>query len=474
MDEKTSFEERQKQQSAAASFFAILNKTTSSVAHVNAVSILGSRYTRPSFLESVTTTILDAKTIADVVNQSQTIAEKLARFDIFDGIEVLLDRASDSDPLAAPDSINVVYQVKEKSRFFIKTGTEIGNNEGNVNGSMTIRNVFGGAETLETVAAFGNRTSSSFQFSLSSPVKASPDSKIDINAHHVLRNNTIYSSYEELSRGAGLRYKTVSDYGYHELGYDCTWRSIDKLSRDASLSIRDEAGQSLKSSLNHTFIRDRRDDMFLPSNGYYIRLSQELSGVLGIGNADFFKFELETQCCHQLGGGQLLTDENDEWIGIHPGFVFSLGLKTGWLANLNNNDKMASTVSDRFLLGGPLSVRGFKTAGIGPRDGKDALGGDIYWAGGISAMAPLPTLESRPVRAHAFINAGSAIPCSNGTSAQDTAHSLMRSPSVTVGVGLIYRHSIARLELNYCIPLTAARGDHPQRGLQFGIGMNFL
>jgi outer membrane protein insertion porin family len=133
-------------------------------------------------------------------------------------------------------------------------------------------------------------------------------------------------------------------------------------------SIREEAGQSLKSSINHTFIRDRRDDMLLPSNGHYVRVSQELAGVMGIGNASFFKSELETQLCRQFGGGQLLKNENNEWVGVHPGLVLSLGLKAGWLANLNRDDKKASTVSDRFLLGGPLSVRGFKTAGIGPRD----------------------------------------------------------------------------------------------------------
>ncbi|CAO3630574.1 unnamed protein product [Cunninghamella echinulata] len=416
---------------------------------------------------------MDSTTIADVVNQSQDIAEQLMRFDIFDHVEVLLDRASDSDPLATPDSINVVYQVKEKSRFYIKTGTEIGNNEGNMNGSVVIRNVFGGAETLESVASFGNRTSSAFQFTLSSPVNSSPDAKVDINAHHVLRNNKLFSSYEELSRGVGLRYKTVSNYGYHELSYDCTWRSIDKVSLDASLSIRDQVGQSLKSSINHVFIRDHRDDKFLPGNGHYIRLSNELAGVLGIGNASFIKTELETQACQQFGGGQLIKGEDNELLGVHPGFVLSLGLRAGWLANLNDNSK-ASTVSDKFLLGGPLSVRGFNTAGIGPRDYKDALGGDLYWAAGISAISPIPKYESKPIRLHAFINAGTSIPWSSNNTAQNTVQSLTRSPSTSVGFGLIYRHSIARFELNYCIPLTAARNDRIHRGLQFGIGLNFL
>jgi outer membrane protein insertion porin family len=84
-------------------------------------------------LEKATKDVLEAKTYADVINSSQAIAEKLQRLDIFESpVQVLLDNASDSDPLAAPDSINVVYQVKEKSRVFIKTGTEIGNNEGNM------------------------------------------------------------------------------------------------------------------------------------------------------------------------------------------------------------------------------------------------------------------------------------------------------------------------------------------------------
>ncbi|GAN00583.1 outer membrane protein [Mucor ambiguus] len=442
--------------------------------HVNAITILGTKQTRPGFLEKATKDVLEANTYADVINSSQEVAEKLQRFDIFDGVQILLDNATDSDPLAAPESINVVYQVKEKSRVFIKTGTEIGNNEGNMNGSVTVRNVFGGAELLETVASFGTRNSSAFQFSLSKPVNASPDSRLDINAHRVLCNNTLASSYEELARGAGLRYKTVSKFGYHELSYDLTWRSIDRVSPNASLSIRQQVGDSLKSSINHVFVRERRDDILLPSKGHYVRIAQEFSGLLGVGNAHFFKTELESQYCKQFGGGHIILDkENREFLGVHPGLVISTTFRAGCLAELSESDK-ASTVSDRFLLGGPLSVRGFRNAGIGPRDYKDALGGNMYWAAGVSAIAPLPKLETKALRAHAFVNAGTNIPWKSGTSLQDTKQALTQSPSISAGLGLIYRHSIARIELNYCVPLTAARGDQIKRGLQLGIGLNFL
>ncbi|KAG1122926.1 hypothetical protein G6F42_011024 [Rhizopus arrhizus] len=348
-----------------------------------------------------------------------------------------------------------------------------------MNGSITVRNVFGGAELLETVASFGTRNSSAFQdvkkkFSLSKPVNASPDSRLDINAHRVLCNNTLASSYEELARGAGLRYKTVSKFGYHELSYDMTWRSIDRVSPNASLSIRQQVGDSLKSSINHVFVRERRDDILLPSNGHYVRIAQELSGLFGVGNAHFFKTELESQYCTQIGGGHIILDkESKEFLGVHPGLVISTTFRAGCLADLSEGDK-ASTVSDRFLLGGPLSVRGFRNAGIGPRDYKDALGGNLYWAAGVSAIAPLPKLETKALRAHAFVNAGTNVPWKSGTSLQDTKQALTQSPSISAGLGLIYRHSIARIELNYCVPLTAARGDQIKRGLQLGIGLNFL
>lgn len=196
------------------------------------------------------------------------------------------------------------------------------------------------------------------------------------------------------------------------MSYDTTWRSIDRIADTASLSIRNQAGHSLKSSLNHVFVRDRRDDFLLPSNGYYVRCSQELAGVFGIGNAKFFKTDLQAQYCHQVGGGQLLKDkETGELLGWHPGLVFSLSLRAGWMATYGEH---AVTVSDKFMLGGPSSIRGFKTSGIGPRDYRDALGGDAFWAIGLSAIAPIPRWESKPLRLHAFINTGTLVPWNMG------------------------------------------------------------
>jgi len=46
---------------------------------------------------------------------------------------------------------------------------------------------------------------------------------------------------------------------------------------------------------------------------------------------------------------------------------------------------------------------------------------------------------------------------------------------LSYGVGLALKlGGIARVELNYCIPIRAQRGDRPAPGLQLGVGVSFL
>jgi len=46
---------------------------------------------------------------------------------------------------------------------------------------------------------------------------------------------------------------------------------------------------------------------------------------------------------------------------------------------------------------------------------------------------------------------------------------------LSYGLGLALKlGGVARIELNYCVPVKASRGDKPAPGLQFGVGVNFL
>ncbi|KAJ3079407.1 sorting and assembly machinery component 50 [Quaeritorhiza haematococci] len=114
--------------------------------------------------------------------------------------------------------------------------------------------------------------------------------------------------------------------------------------------------------------------------------------------------------------------------------------------------------------------------------GNDAVGGDVYWAAGLSLLTPLPFLSrEHPIRGHFFVNGGNlmAVNFASSTPAaqkfQDTARALFATPSVSVGAGLAVRFAnILRLELNYCIPVSVVNTDRVKPGFQFGVGLTFM
>lgn len=92
---------------------------------------------------------------------------------------------------------------------------------------------------------------------------------------------------------------------------------------------------------------------------------------------------------------------------------------SGYLTPVSNDKKI--TIADRCYIGGPLSIRGFETRGVGPHADGDALGSNAYWAAGVHLFTPLPFRPGRGgfgelFRTHFFINAGNVGDFSLGTS----------------------------------------------------------
>merc|ERR1711977_224309 len=198
----------------------------------------------------------------------------------------------------------------------------------------------------------------------------------------------------------GLKYSWATESGTrHQVGYTGVWRQITGLAANASPTVRHDAGDTVKSSISHTWLSDQRND--------------------------------------------------------------------------------------RFQLGGPTDVRGFKISGLGPRDGPDAVGGDIYAAGSANLLVPFPRVgKDSPLRMQIFANAGRLLALrdsgdhgskSTQKRVYGTAAQLFDgAPSLAAGVGVVYAHPVARFEMNFSLPLILRRGEEGRKGLQFGVGINFL
>ena len=416
-------------------------------------------------------------------------AEDETPTDIFESpIPLYLDKPSPTDPSTTPTDLAAVLPVREKPRLLLTTGAWAGSNDGSVQGQLLLRNIFGGAESLSATASRGTRTRSAYSATFDTPILSNPDFRFELSGLASATQKS-WASHEEILRGgfAKLRYGTESGHR-HELSYSGLWRQLTGLSEGASPSVRQDAGDSFKSSVTHTWTRDGRDHPILPSKGTLMKTVAELAGVgvLG-GDVAFAKAEAESQIALPL-----VKDSGVSFTaGLRGGVLYPLALGRDPLSGPPQH----SRVNDRFTLGGPTDVRGFRLAGLGPREWNDSVGGDVYAAGGASVYLPFPRVDKDvPLRLQLFANGGRLLglqdprppPEKAGTSSHltpaDTRQSVKNTlrelgnemPSVAAGLGVVYAMPVARFEVNFSLPLVVRRGEEARKGLSLGVGISFL
>ena len=338
-------------------------------------------------------------------------------------------------------------------------------------------------------ASLGTRTRSSYQAALEVPISAGSNADLrgEIGGLASSTQNG-FASHEEVLKGAWAKARWFGESGArHEFGYNGTWRQVTGLASSASPTVRGDAGDSFKSSITHTWIKDRRDNPVIPTRGYFTKSILELAGWGPLqGDVAFAKSEIQTQGALPIpipgvngDSGVSLTT------GFRAGLLYPLSIGFDF-----DNKATPSRINDRFQIGGPADVRGFRLSGLGPHDGADAVGGDLYAAGSANLLFPIPRVGlDRPFRCQAFVNggrllalkgpettekgikSGEAVRKSLSSTIQELGNGL---PSIAAGVGLVYAHPAARLELNFTLPLVLRKGEDARKGLQFGIGINML
>ncbi|WFD33159.1 hypothetical protein MSPP1_004217 [Malassezia sp. CBS 17886] len=458
-----------------------LNPADVPTLRLNAIRISGLRNVRPWFLAAICRPYVDPTAPASplavlygdrtssplpgqptdfhaLLEAATAISGDLARLDLVKDIAAQLQPSQFDNGAHPTEVVDIVLQVKPASRFFLKTNTSVGNSEGTASIQGKLRNVFGGAETLEGSATLGTRTRHAYHAVFSSPVFASPELWGSISLLAQDRDLTGYLSAHEaqdVARAATMW--TRGDGTRHELAYELGHRHFHHMLPGTSLGIRKLAKPTLKSAVSYTVEVDTRDDPLFTTAGRYVKGVLEYAG-LG-GDTSFVKAEGFSSISRAFGNG----------------WAWSLGARTGALHSL---DGRPPCLSDRFMLGGPTCVRMFRLNSLGPKEQQNSLGGDAYWVAGASLLMPFPRRPTWPVKLHSFINAGQLAQTERnpGLAQRPFARSLaeLTQPSASVGLGLLFQQGPVRVELNFGLPLVARRGDGARKGLQFGVGVEFL
>ncbi len=256
------------------------------------------------------------------------------------------------------------------------------------------------------------------------------------------------SVYNERRYGFDVRSgMAVGDFNRVDLKYTLEQVEIYNINSGASQAIMDEQGTRSKSSLGLNFNRDTRDDLTLPGKGYKTELWSEVAGGPLMGQTEIYKFGLNGQIYFTMPW----------WEKNILSFNGSTGVVEQWA------DGTRVPIFERFFLGGPNSIRGFKFRDVGPKDmaGGEPIGG--------KTMAFLQSEYSIPVIDHVrfatFLDMGQV---------WSKAYEWDSSPVAGAGLGLRLNLPIGPINLDYGWPIRKDSNITSNNGqFSFNVGTKF-
>ncbi|CAN3373517.1 hypothetical protein DIURU_001496 [Diutina rugosa] len=428
----------------------VISDNATTPVFVRNVQITNGQAYRSSFLQSQFNQFTNKQplTLAELMRGLDRTCRQFQKLGMVDQCVVQLHQVNGRQLSVVP-----VFNTVPIKRFFAKTGTNIGNGEGDGYIQFQLRNLFGGGEHLAFDAVTGTKTNSSYLLNYRMPIANNGDHMFDISAYSNSRQHDWFGSNVY---NRGITTKIYSQYDKevspinHDLSLETCFRTLDNLSSKSSDVIL-QSGVHLKTSLLYNAVYDTRDNAHLPFRGQYARLGLEHNGFTSLVKFPYSKLVAETQSAHSLGHHQLIFTNKAGVIVPHS--------------------KYGTSIMDRFFIGGPNDVRAFLLNGLGPKQFTSAVGGNTFFNGGVSLVSPIPWLkdaEQSGFRLHSFINYGKLV------ATTDVHQLLTKGYSSSIGVGILFNHPMARFELNFVLPVTAHQRDLERKGLQWGIGVSFL
>lgn len=327
---------------------------------------------------------------------------------------------------SAPDRTVVEVDVEEQSTGELTIGAGFSTEDGAL-GEIQLRerNLLGRGQDLRIATSIA-QSNQTVDLSFTEPYFLGEEVAAGFDIFHILRDRQDESGYESTESGFQLR-----------AGYDITrelrqtWRyrfdrtKIEDVSSTASRFIRDQEGEAYKSLVGQTLAYDRRNSAIDPTEGYILRLGTDVAGLGG----DIAYFEASV-------GADYFHTFTEDWVGMIGGEV----------SRIDSLDDEDIRVNDRLFLGGD-DLRGFESAGVGPRDTgtDDALGGRTRAAGTVELSFPLGLPTEYGITGSVFSDFGtlSDVPDS-GAGIVDTGE--IRA---SAGVGLAWRSPFGPIRLDF-------------------------
>ncbi|ODQ64825.1 hypothetical protein NADFUDRAFT_83691 [Nadsonia fulvescens var. elongata DSM 6958] len=458
---------------------AILSSNSTLPVKVNRIEVTGLTAARDSFLEhQIRPIIQENHTVESLLNALDSSSADLYKYGIFNDARYKLNLVGSST--AQPLEVTAQLKLSDTKRTLFETSAITRNDEGLLDGSLTYKNLFGGAESLKLSAAIGStRLLKATSLLFSTPIANSTANRFNVEVSNNTTQNE-WASHSVITNGISISATKALEKchkGSLQIGISALNRNITDIKASGSDPVKAASGDDGKISGFFKYAMDTTDDKYYPSKGTNLSFDQEFFSRLSNESQNLTSSD---EAAKSLSFSRtLLNIKSSKALDDKKHLIFNAYADFGYLASVNGASK--SHLSDRFYLGGHKNIVGFQYNGIGPKDqdGLDSLGGDASINGGISFLAKLPNVCPKhsilsPLRLNLFWNAGNLVSAaavrSQGT---NIVTELLRSHSSAAGLGLVYRNDTADVNLSYSIPLAVKPTDSVKPGLSFNVSISW-
>lgn len=421
---------------------------------IQSVQVTNGNSFRDSFLQrqlDPLTRHTAALSLEKLLQDVEAVSKSFIKLNLVENLLVTINPVIKRNRYRKSDTIDLVpvFQIVPVKKFYAKTGTNIGNGEGDGYIQFQFKNLFGGSENLSFDAVTGTKTLSSYLVNYTMPLWSNLNYMFEsLMSANTRKYDWIHSDI--ISKGIFQKVYTQFEGNVnHELIIENNWKQLNNLSSKSD-DVFAQAGSNVKSSLTYNIIYDTRLNKMLPNAGKFLKFGIEYNHGL-FGKFPFLKSNIESQIAMKLGNHSSLIVTN----------------KAGLLRSLDNKP---TYILDRFFSGGPNDVRSFEMNSLGPKQYNSSVGGDVFANGGVSLITDIPKYTESSFKFHNFVNYGKLI----NFDGKNTLKQLTSGYSVSYGFGILFNHPQARFELNVVLPLSVHERDGVRKGLQYGIGVSFL
>lgn len=348
--------------------------------------------------------------------------QRIRNLGFFSRVDITTEEGS------APDKSVVKVEVVEEPTGELGLGAGFSTTDGALaNIVLRERNFLGkGQDVRANISASQRRQQ--FDVGFTEPYFLNRTLSAGIDLFLITEDNSTQSSFNSTRTGGNLRLGyEINESWSQRLRY--TLREDDiEIVGTASAAIISQEGANLTSLAGQDLTYDRRDSRINPTEGYFLRVSTDYAG-LG-GDIVYVRGRLNTGI----------------YFPLTESLILSLNAAGGIIDGLGEGVR----ITDRFFLGGD-NLRGFASAGVGPRDigTNDALGGKLMYNGSVQFRFPIGFPDEFGISGKLFSDFGSL------TDIDETDLKFRDEPLLRVswGTGLLWRSPVGPLSLDFAWPL---------------------